>query len=82
MQKAANENKTDIIYYLLSKEREMKEYCFANTKIKKIAIPPNITFIPKGSFYKCSLLTDVSIPPSVTSIKRSAFNECVPHYSN
>ena len=77
IQKAAEEDKTEILYYLLSKLTNIEDYLFSGIKgITRIALPPSITTIGESAFLDCSRLKLISIPSSVSSIKSKAFENC------
>ncbi|KAK8834181.1 hypothetical protein M9Y10_019829 [Tritrichomonas musculus] len=76
-QEAANENKVEIIYYLLLTYNCVPEKCLRNNQeIRKIAIPSSVTSIGNYAFSRCSSLEQITIPPSVTSIGDYTFYDC------
>ncbi len=56
--------------------KEIGEYAFIETNIKKVVIPDSITTIGDTAFFCCRSLTSVTIPDSVTSIGNGAFLVC------
>ena len=77
IQKAAKENRSDVIYYLLTKHGVIDDFDFNSNKIlKKMAIPPSISSINDCSFRCCSSLVQLSIPSTVTMIGSRAFYGC------
>ena len=77
LKKAANENKFEIIYFLLLGQKSIPGNCFQGLKkLNKIAIPSSVTSIGQHDFSECSSLTQIIIPSSVTSIGENAFSWC------
>lgn len=76
MTNAANENKLDVVYYILTKQKKICKSTFNECdEMTKIAIPPSIMLIEEKSFFQLSI-TEISIPSSVQSIGQSTFSEC------
>ncbi len=53
------------------------EYVFqSNYSLKKIALPPTISKIPKGTFYWCKSLENINIPETQDTIFTETFFRC------
>ena len=77
LRNAAQNNKTDVLYYLLSKKDIIYEKCFEGCKqLNKVVIPPTIKTIESYAFKECESLSRVIIPLSVTRIESYAFCLC------
>ncbi|KAK8837292.1 hypothetical protein M9Y10_036722 [Tritrichomonas musculus] len=77
LQKAANENLYDVLYYLLLFENQIPNCFFkGNKNLKRIIIPSTIKVIGKEAFRECSALKQVTIPSSVTQIRQYTFYKC------
>ncbi len=53
--------------------KEIGDFAYARSSIRKLVIPEGVTTIGYGAFYHCDNLDTVSIPASVTSIEGYAF---------
>ena len=69
--KASNENNKDIVYFLLSEQKD-----FTVDEITKISISPSMESIEFYAFKGFDSLTKISIPFSVKKIKKYAFDNC------
>ena len=56
--------------------RAIGSYAFYNTGIKTLTLPPSMTHIDKGVFWKCGQLTTVDFPAAIDSIDLGAFAAC------
>lgn len=52
------------------------EYCFKDTGLTSITIPPSVTGLKTYCFGNCTGLTLITIPPSVTKLGTSCFDGC------
>ena len=59
--------------YIPEGTKEIGEFSFARTPLKKVYIPNGVTSIDQGAFYHCDDLSEVSVPGSVTYIGPDAF---------
>ena len=76
-------------YYPTSKEREIKEiyipdnvtkikvYAFANSKIEKVRMSPNIVTIEPEAFFNCENLKEIVLPEKLEVIRKHAFGSCL-----
>ena len=77
---AIEENKIEVIYYLLTKENAITSQFFkenAKIFIKKIAVPPSVTSVLSKAFNGFSSLVRIEIPSSITTIENNAFYKCI-----
>ena len=65
--------KIDEVYFSCE---EVTEGLFADSKIKKITLTPNVKTISSMAFRSCDSLTSIVIPNSVTTIGNAAFYDC------
>ena len=66
--------KKDLTDYDISEDvRTIGRLAFAESGLKSIDIPANVTEIEYGAFLSCTALADVTIPDSVTDIGTKAF---------
>jgi len=49
---------------------------WGSTTLRRVALPPTVTFIGHAAFRNCTALTEVVIPASVTAIGVGAFYNC------
>ena len=52
------------------------EGCFANTAIRRLTIPENVTSISAHAFYSCENLTEIRFNQKLESIEGGAFAHC------
>lgn len=64
------------IYFYTTKNELGDNTFYGCMKLKKIAIPSNITSIGFNAFWCCRKLTSIDIPLGVTSIGATAFSGC------
>ena len=55
---------------------ELGYNAFACTGLAEVSIPPMVTTIPEGAFWKCKGLVRAHLPASVTTIEAGAFSDC------
>lgn len=53
--------------------REIGQFSYARSNLKKIVVPEGTQTISYGAFYHCDFLADVSLPQSVISVEPKAF---------
>ncbi|MCM1186658.1 MAG: leucine-rich repeat domain-containing protein [Lachnoclostridium sp.] len=53
--------------------KEIGQFSYARSNLKKIAVPEGMETISYGAFYHCDFLTDVSLPQTITSVEPKAF---------